>query len=61
MLKNEQINRIFDRFYRGENSANVEGTGLGLYIARDIVHRHNGYIKVDKAADGNVFGIYLLI
>lgn len=61
VIEKEQINKIFDRFYRGENTGGVEGTGLGLYIAREIICRHNGYIKVNKAADGNVFGVYLPI
>lgn len=41
-------NRLFDRFYRGEASAEVPGTGLGLAIARDITWLHCGKIEVES-------------
>ncbi|MBI4193006.1 MAG: PAS domain-containing protein [Candidatus Colwellbacteria bacterium] len=36
--------KLFTRFFRAENASktNVEGTGLGLYIARNIIKRHGG-------------------
>ena len=33
---------LFQRFYRGENS---KGTGLGLYISKEIIEAHHGFIK----------------
>lgn len=36
--------KIFDRFYRGENAKNQQGTGLGLSIARNIVQEYGGKI-----------------
>ena len=33
---------LFQRFYRGENS---KGTGLGLYIAKEIIEAHHGFMK----------------
>ena len=46
------IPHIFDRFYRGEKSRNrgTGGAGLGLAIARGIVHAHRGDIRVDSEA-----------
>jgi signal transduction histidine kinase len=35
---------IFDPFARGDNAIEREGMGLGLYICRQIVHRHGGRI-----------------
>jgi signal transduction histidine kinase len=53
----EQLN-IFDRFYRTHNkkSAKVEGLGLGLYIAHEIIHQHGGHIWLEsKPGEGSTF------
>lgn len=52
-------NRIFRRFYRGSNVKNQEGFGIGLYITREIVKRHEGFLKVKKELDGTSISIYL--
>jgi signal transduction histidine kinase len=44
----EDLERIFDRFYRGSNARSAEGTGLGLAIARHIAEQHRGSITVDS-------------
>ncbi|HET6995664.1 MAG TPA: ATP-binding protein [Chitinophagaceae bacterium] len=51
----EQEN-IFERFYRTKGtSAHFSGFGLGLYIARDIITRHNGRIWVEAQERGTAF------
>ena len=42
------IERIFDRFYRGEKSRSSAGNGLGLSLARTIVETHHGTIHVQN-------------
>lgn len=46
--------RIFDRFYRGtgEQTRLVKGTGLGLFLVREIVGAHGGKIKVKSDGPG---------
>lgn len=39
---------IFDRFYRGENSPQVEGVGLGLPIAKALISGQGGAISVES-------------
>ena len=49
-IRAEDMQHIFERFYRGEKSRNrvTGGAGLGLAIARGIVHAHGGDIKVES-------------
>ena len=62
IISPDSLDRLFDKFYRVDsNKANpVEGTGLGLGIAQQIVHRHDGFIEVSSTKkNGTVFSIYL--
>ncbi len=45
---------IFDRFHRGDPSRNrkIEGIGLGLSLAREIVRAHHGELMLDSASEG---------
>ena len=45
-LSEETLPKIFERFYRGKNSVSKDGLGLGLYIAREIIEKHGGNIRV---------------
>lgn len=58
-ISREEQNRIFQRFYRGENSTGKEGIGLGLYLTREIALRQGGYVAVKATEQGNIFSIYL--
>lgn len=58
------IDKLFDRFYRinSPKSRQIEGTGLGLGIAQQIIHRHDGIIDVTSTSDsGTTFCVYLPI
>lgn len=51
---------IFERFYRGRGSQIVSGSGLGLYISREIVLQHGGLIWVEsEQGDGSTFHLTL--
>ncbi len=45
-ISEEHLERIFDMFFRG--TSNSVGTGLGLYICKEIVNKMNGTIEVDS-------------
>ena len=51
---------IFRRFYREEEVHDQQGVGIGLYLAREIVTRQGGYIKVvSELGQGSEFSIML--
>lgn len=43
-LSEDELPHIFDSFYRGKNSEKEEGSGLGLYICKELMHRMDGEI-----------------
>jgi len=49
-IPKEEREKIFDQFYRigSEDTRASKGTGLGLYIVKQIVHAHNGNIVVNN-------------
>ena len=50
---------IFRRFYREEEVHEQQGVGIGLYLAREIVTRQGGYIKVvSEPGKGSEFSIF---
>ena len=44
----EDLPHIFKRFYRSRFSSDVQGTGLGLPLAKAVIEAHNGTIEVDS-------------
>lgn len=57
-IPKEEREKIFDRFYRGNNVGNISGTGLGLAISKEIIELHSGKIWVEGDNDCT-FGILL--
>ena len=59
-IPEDEIPRIFSRFYRGRNVHDQEGIGVGLYLARQIIEGQGGYIKVvSKPGEGSRFQVFL--
>jgi two-component system phosphate regulon sensor histidine kinase PhoR len=59
-IKKENINRIFERFYRiqGESSEVIEGVGLGLSIVKHIINKHDATIRViSSLQQGSTFSL----
>lgn len=51
---------IFRRFYREEEVHDQPGVGIGLYLAREIISRQGGYIKVaSEVGRGSTFSVFL--
>ena len=59
-IREEEISKIFGRFYRAEEVSQEEGVGIGLYLTREILKKEDGYVKVkSKPGEGAEFMIYL--
>ncbi len=57
-ISKEQQKRVFSRFFRGANAvkSETEGTGLGLYITKNIVEAHKGKIWFESGEEkGSIF------
>jgi len=58
----EELEHIFNRFYRGRASqqTGAEGTGLGLAISEEIIYRMDGKITLESIpGEGSTFTIWL--
>ena len=50
-LEEGEINNIFDSFYRGSNTSNIQGNGLGLYIVKQLMTKMDGDVFAEKEED----------
>lgn len=58
-LKKEELPNIFDSFYRGSNSNDVKGSGLGLYICKILMRKMDG--EIFAGMNGDVFCVTIVI
>lgn len=58
-LSKEALQKVWESFYRGDNSRSSEGTGLGLAIVRGIVSLHRGTCSVQNTSEGVQFSVTL--
>lgn len=61
-IKKEELNKVFDRFYRGgdELTRTVKGSGLGLTLVKQIVEAHHGKVHVEsEPGQGSTFSMKL--
>lgn len=59
-IAEDEIPKIFTRFYRSKQNTEKNGVGIGLYLARDIISKQGGYIKASSQLNkGSIFSIFL--
>lgn len=47
-IKKEDIDRLFERYFRVTNNSVISGFGIGLYLSAEIIKRHQGKIWVES-------------
>ena len=61
-IKEEELSRIFDQFYRADEvrQAQIHGNGLGLSLVKRTAEAHNGYVSVfSTPGEGSTFTIHI--
>lgn len=58
-ISEDRKNRIFDKFYQGDNSHKAEGNGLGLALVKRILSMEGGEITVENLSPGCRFTVFL--
>ena len=51
-ISEEDLPHIFERFYKGRDSGDKGGFGIGLALARMIINEQNGTLKAENSSDG---------
>jgi len=59
-MTSEQLQHVYDRFYRADQTGIVPGTGLGMAIVREIITHHGGTMEIEsKLGVGTKVMLYL--
>lgn len=60
-IDEQEQGKIFQRFYRGTNVTDKQGFGVGLFLAREVLKKQQGYIKVKSVLNqGTTVEVFLL-
>lgn len=54
-VTDNEFNHIFESFFRGSNAQGIKGSGLGLYICKELMQKMDGAIFAEKCEDGMAF------
>ncbi|MGD1993044.1 MAG: sensor histidine kinase, partial [Anaerolineae bacterium] len=63
-IPEDELPRVFERFFRGKQPQEMQrpGTGLGLAIVKETVDQHGGDVTVESApGEGTTFTVWLLL
>jgi signal transduction histidine kinase len=59
-IREDDLPKVFTRFWRAPESADSPGVGVGLFLAREIITACGGYIKVSsQIGKGSTFSVFL--
>ena len=52
VIPEHDLERVFEKYYRGTGTGNTRGAGLGLYLVRRIVEQFGGSVTLESSASG---------
>ncbi len=59
-IPREELQHLFDRFFRASTSTGIAGSGIGLHLVQHFVGLHDGSVEVESIVDaGTTFTVYL--
>ena len=59
-IEEKEQGAVFLRFYRSKQVTQEQGLGIGLYLAREIIEKQGGYIKIhSRPLEGSTFSVFL--
>ena len=59
-IPEQEQGKVFQRFYRGTNVTDKQGFGIGLYLAREVLRKQQGYMKIkSKLNKGTTVQVFL--
>jgi signal transduction histidine kinase len=59
-IDEEELDKIFEPFHRGQNALGIAGHGLGLSLAKIIIEQHKGRISINtKKGKGTSISVFL--
>jgi signal transduction histidine kinase len=58
-ISETDLSQVFDRFFRGSNSSQQQGMGLGLHVVRRIVEAHHGGIRAASEEGKTRFALWI--
>ena len=59
-IPEQEQGKVFQRFYRGTNVTDKQGFGIGLYLAREVLRKQQGYMKIkSKLNKGTTVELFL--
>jgi signal transduction histidine kinase len=51
-VPDDELERVFEPFYRATNAGNKKGSGLGLAVCRSIARAHGGDVRLIRSENG---------
>ncbi|MGI9487451.1 MAG: ATP-binding protein [Geminicoccaceae bacterium] len=59
-IPEQELNQLFQRFFRASTSTGIPGTGIGLHLVKHLVEMHGGRIEVESSpGEGATFSVHL--